>query len=438
MQEGDGGSGDWAWDATSAAADDTGLAIDPVGHTGPGRWIRQIPGNSYNAAWWGMVPDSASASAANSAAMRAAMSEALRDHRDYDLPCGRYYHAGGPILPLGSGIEYRGDAIHLRGCGSSPAFVVAAYAHGTDLIGTTDAACLTFRDYTSNHATGHIEVSDFRCEGATSKSPLMYFQTLSEYSWIHDIDLLQYGTGGGFRCDDCYKATLERMNVLGASWMVRGPATRTGTAFDIQVQHDGGLFAARSLTARGFNLGFNIGNGTNNPSATRFEQVESSTNTNGWVINPGVGSAVLEEPYFEDTTGTCVRDEGRGTKVGDGHFYTGCKVGIDARFVSECGNVYSGNYIELNAAGGTGIVVAADAGQRCNGKAIRDNHIIFGSSGRGIANVVGIKIEGNSPRLDCAGNAFDPGEWTGGAGTKMVLDVSTGRGGSCDVGNPGG
>lgn len=64
---GDGGGGDFIWDAASSAADNDGTVINPTGNAGAGRWLRLFPAGEMNAEWFGQY-DADAGAAINKAA----------------------------------------------------------------------------------------------------------------------------------------------------------------------------------------------------------------------------------------------------------------------------------------------------------------------------------------------------------------------------------
>ena len=82
---GDGGEGHFLWEPTSTEKDDGGVAINPAGNDGAGRWVRMTRGAFVTPLWWGARFDDA---ADDSAPIQAAIDFAAATGGDVLLPPG--------------------------------------------------------------------------------------------------------------------------------------------------------------------------------------------------------------------------------------------------------------------------------------------------------------------------------------------------------------
>jgi hypothetical protein len=435
----DGGQGIWNWNPRSVVPDNTGTVVTPFNSTGAGRWVRQTEGYSYSAAWFGAVGDGATANATrNLRALQAGVNAAWENRVNFYIPTGKYYIDGTLQLPIRkAGYDYRGDSFRIFGAGNAPAFVNPALAHGTIIATLANAPVLKFTNLLTSvltsvpkAGTGSFFLDSLRFEGNTS-TPILYFDNVTEYSHLRDFDILQSGPGDGLRCEQCYKVTIERANILGATWYEHGDNPRTGTGVFMGSQYDGGLLTLRKVSSRGWYLGFKIGDGNANLSGGRLEQTECSNVVNGIWISPKTGGFTIEEPYFEAVSGTAVLDQGVATKVRNGWFYDGFTVGIDSTALAY-GSTYEGNYLETSGSKPATLITITSSGRNGGGpsKTVSNNHLLFSRSGAiGVGGVRGLLIRGESPRINFTGNAFLPrGQWYGTNGTRKIEDQSTGEG----------
>jgi hypothetical protein len=206
------------------------------------------------------------------------------------------------------------------------------------------------------------------------------------------------------------------------------PGTRVGTGLNVSTGAGaGGLLKLMRVSSRGWLNAYSVGYTSNSGISARIEQCESSTVTNGILINAGFRKTVVENCYFEGVTGTCIQDQGNGTTVSNCFFFEGYTIGIDSTYIGGYGCEYFANEFQVNTLNSTCISVYSAGDALGYKKTLDGNFFYFLGSGGSITNVVAITITGANPCLDVINNTFRPRRsWVGGSGTIKILDSSTG------------
>jgi hypothetical protein len=331
-------------------------------------------------------------------------------------------------------VDMRASTFRLYGAGAGAVGYFNRRHKGTALISTTDAPILKYNRYkgAATAASNAFKVEGIGFYGNSSTAPVVYFESMNEFSVMQDCVIVQAGTGDGLKIDFVFTSTVQRVNIINRDW-IAPPGQRVGTGVRIPSFADGGLFLLFKVSCRGWENAYIIGDGVHNPSATTMRECESSTCTNGITINTNVTKCLISHCYFEAVEGTAITDNGGYTSVRDCFFYPGFSTGIQST-AATTGNVYDGNYFITGDKPNVTIIDITSSG-RYGGpsKSVINNDILYGFSGRGSApaGVTGIKIHGVDPRLTITGNAFTPrGTWIGGPGTSAIADLSTSSGGS--------
>ena len=331
-------------------------------------------------------------------------------------------------------MDMRASTFRLFGAGAGAVGYFASTHKGTALVSTTNAPILKYNRYKKS---AHAASNAFRVEGIgfygnSDSTPVVYFESMNEFSVMQDCVVAQKGAGDGIQIDFVLTATIQRVNVVNRDW-ITPPATRTGIGVHIPSFADGGLFLLFKVSSRGWHDGYVIGDGVHNPSANTMRECESSNVTNGITVSKNVTKLLISHCYFEAVSGVGVTDNGGYTSIRDAFFYPGFTTGIQST-ANTYGNVYDGNYlITGDKPGVTLIDVQSSAKFGGPAKSIINNDLLWGFSGKGSvpAGVVGIRIQGVDPRLTITGNAFTPaGTWRGGDGTTAIADLSTSSSGS--------
>jgi len=326
--------------------------------------------------------------------------------------------------------EDRGDAWTMTGQGAAQTFIDTTNK-GTVFVSQTDTPVLRYHTRRTpptsgaNYVIQHIR---FEQRNAAATNPVVLLDDLCEYADFHHNQILQFGVGDGLKVSYQIKGEIHHNFVMYGGYF---SSTRSAAGIGINIPTGGnaGLLTVRKNTCRAFFRQLVLGDGTNNPSGTLLDQNEASDCTHGTWIRAGVSTCTVNKPYFEGISGTCVLDEGTSTVVQDGQFYFGFAVGIDGTAFTY-GNTYVRNYLETSGAitgGGTGgilIKVRSDGPK----KTVRDNTLVFSTSGGTVTNVIGLQIDGgtgSAARIDHS-NTYNPrGPWVGGAGTVKILDGTT-------------
>jgi len=320
--------------------------------------------------------------------------------------------------------EDRGDAWHMLGQGAAQTFV--RQSKGTVFVTSTDTPILRYHQRRGMPtAGGNTRVNHIRFEqrNVAAASPVVLWDSMSEYADFSWNQIIQFGTGNGLEVTYHIKGNITHNFVMCGDYFTGGKSA-AGIAFNIPSAADSGLLTIKKNSARNFHWGYVIGDGVNDPSGTRVEQNEVSFCTNGFWIKPLVTSCTLDNNFTEGITGTCVRDDGICTKIRGGMHYTGFSIGIDASNVtSNYGTVIEGNYLETAGVIPCTLIKVNSGGPT---KTVRENHLLFSASGGVVPGVVGLDIAGSPARINHHSNAFNPrGRWVGGAGTIKINDTTT-------------
>jgi len=363
----------------------------------------------------------------DTAAIQAAITAAWKSGKRLYAPAGTYLISSTLNIPPGGGYEYRADSFTLYGDGASNGFLSYTLGHGTTFITSTDIPILTYTNYTSNGNNLFIEKIRFQQNNSSATQPVLYFQIFMGLSKIQDCEVYQSGIGDGIKMDYAYSGTISDTIVMNRD-LVSSPGTRVGTGLSISTGAGaGGLMKLMRVSSRGWLNAYSVGYTSNSGLSARIEQCESSTVTNGILLNTGLIKTVVDNCYFEGVTGTCIQDQGQATTVSNSFFFGGYTLGIDGTYNANYGSVYFANDFFLSGANSTCIAVYSAGDALGYEKTINSNYIYFNVSGGSIANAIGITLTGNNPCVNIVNNTFRPRRsWVGGSGTIKILDSSTG------------
>lgn len=364
-----------------------------------------------------------------SSAIQTAIYTTYAAGRNLYCPGGAAKCVTGLEVPTNSvNYEDRGDAWQMVGQGAAQTFVNTT-AKGTVFVTNTDTPVLRYHQRrTMPTAGGNTRINHIRFEqrNVAATSPVVLWDTMSEYAEFAYNQILQFGTGNGLEVTYHIKGDIHHNFVMYGGYFTTPTATKStaGIAINVPSTHDSGLLTIYKNSARNFNWGYVVGDGTNDPSASRLEQNEVSSCNNGFWIKPAVTSTTLDTNFTEAVTGTLVKDEGICTKIKGGIHYLGFSVGIDATSLTNYGTVIEGNYLETSGSIPCTLVKVGSGGPT---KTVRENHLLFSTSGGSVAGVVGLELSGVTARINHHSNAYNPrGRWIGGAGTMKINDLTTG------------
>lgn len=363
------------------------------------------------------------------AAVQAAMTAAQASGRTLHCPAGGY-SVTGLTIPGVNTTQGKANRFRMYGDSFGEAGVIALQNRGTIFKSTTDAPIFDYQASVAGEGCGDIEISHMALWG-DSTTPVINIETLFGNSCLHHLTMVQSGTGDGIKIG--WGATYEIYSnyITGASYNVASGlgATRTGIGiFLAQDTRSAGLQTVRKTTVAGWHTCIKAGVGATGAYtyAPVIDTCEMAYYYRGVHFTEDCESGTVSQCYFEgQDAGIGVLDEGNYNRVRDSlFFFNGSgNVFIDSLKAAKFGSRYTGNVFYLfNGATSTGIDVRSNATSGGPAKVIEDNHFVLSA---GTAGVVGIKLQGVDPRVQLAGNDFQPaGAWTG-SGTFKISDSST-------------
>lgn len=362
-------------------------------------------------------------------ALQAAMDAAWAAHQDVRVPAGGYkIDAASLILPgTYPTLDERDQAFRIYGQGAGNPFTTTN-GGGTIFKSTSDRPILTDRAVTVPNAQGTFEIDHIRFDGS-STTPVVLLNTFYGVSSLHNCVIYQRGVGDGLYIGYAATATVYESYFINKDFAtaVIG-AGRTGVGLNYPNGYGAGLFKVYSCSSRGWHDGYVIGatGGVNNNAfSSVIRDFECSTVYNGVTLTAKATNCVVHNGYFEGMDGgTGIADAGFFNQITKNMIFAGFAIGIDLQSGSGYGTICADNEIATSTrASTTCINVVGNSGL---GRTVRDNIIVWGSSGGTIAGVSGITISGANPQLNMSGNMFSPKiNWVGGAGSQQITDNST-------------
>lgn len=381
-----------------------------------------------------------------------AMDEAFAQSRKLVVPAGGY-RVTTLNMPGSSATRVKPFIMEGAGIGEVFATVQNIVKGGTVFRNTTVNATQPVFQYVPdivNTGNGYANISNLIFWGNTvSGVAVVDFDTFYSQSRIYDCAVIQDGPGDGMNMDLC--ATPEIFNIYSINnpgWITAsgGSYVRTGTGFKFSTSLTGGagLTKIRGTTSRGWDTGYQIGNGVNPLLSPSLRNFECSNTKNGVKILALVNNAMIDGGYFEGgDSGTAIQDNGNYSIITNNSIFAGYAIGIDASNAGVGGTLISGNSISAGTRANTNLVLLGSSGASGGtGKAFVGNTLSFSGSVTApgtIANVIGLTVTGTDPQLQISGTNFDPrAAWTGTGSFKMVDNsISGGPGGSRAKGNYG-
>lgn len=322
----------------------------------------------------------------------------------------------------------RGNILNMEGVGYGEPFVNSI--QGGSVIKSNTLTVFTVNDPpTLGQSAGSLEIKGIFFDGNTNTVPVLNLESFYGIGNIESCIVYQRGSGNGI--DIAYGATSEIKNsyVYNSDYATFGlGSSRTGVGINYALDNESGLFSVRKTTVRGFKDCYVIGDegSAERPFNTSIRDSECSVCYNGITIASECEDTVIDNVYIESPEdGTGIIDKGEYTTVSNCLINSGFETGIDSSYATR-GNVYKANTVGNISRANTTLLNIADSNI---GKTVRDNTFSFSGSGGSIAGVVAVAISGAQPKIEFAGNKYNPvGAWTGGAGTQRVLDTSTSGG----------
>jgi hypothetical protein len=368
----------------------------------------------------------------------------LFDEIDCFAPGGLYtLVSAGLIQNLADQVGYRGRALRFYGSGAGPAFVTpAAPVVGNTVIqSNTDLTLWRMQQYLSSGTTsGNFTVDHIRFQQllSTATSPVIQIDVIGEFSAFEHNEVYQSGTGDGVRCLMGTKASIQYNNILNRDWPTAGlGSARVGCGINIFSQYNAGLLTVRKNTVRGFLDGIVNGDGSHDLSAVSITENECSVCYRGITDSATNSKTKINGNYFEGIEFKCIIMLGRFTVVRDNILQTATwSLGIDASNTGG-GCLIDGNEIGLPA-GQSNVTGCTANGSITSPITVSNNQFIWGSSGTGLSNVVGLALTGVDPLITHFGNAFFPNAgWAGASNCQAFADNSTSSSGSSGDGTIG-
>lgn len=357
------------------------------------------------------------------------------------LPGGAYLTSGTLIInKADAASEYRGDGFTVYGDGSGPAFDTAD-TRTSLLYSVTNSVILRYEQYLGSGTTsGNYYVRGIRFiqNSSSCTVPVVQLDVLGEYSVFERCDVFQAGTGDGIRCLQMTKATIQFCNVLNRDWptAVLG-AGRVGCGINIFDQYNAGLGCIRKCTSRGFLDGYILGYGNFDLGPFLIEDNEASVTYRGLTIGALTSKTLVSHCYFEGQELTCITDGGKYTSIRDCELQPNTwTTGIDGS-AQGGGAFYDGNQVGMSPA------LSSVTGININGSAsllatVSNNYIIWGSSGTGLSNVIGLQLSGVNAMINHHANMFNPNSgWSGATNCHAISDLTTSSTGSSGTGTRG-
>lgn len=362
------------------------------------------------------------------AKVQAALDEAFAAKRNLYAPAGGYYVPGGLTLPGES--SKRAWSFRFYGDGPGELFAVVQNPNGSTIFkNDTNAPTLQYVQDVPNTGNGFSEIDNLVFFG-NSTTPVVKLGALYSQSEFHHNGIYQAGNGDGLEVAQSNTSAIHHNYVINKDWNTGSlGSSRVGTGIYVHQPLSTGLTDVHSNTCRGFKDGLIFGDGSGNVLySLRVSHNECSLTYNGITLTTSVSVAWVNNNYLEGIDGGVgILNEGRYNSIVSNLIFFGCSTAIKDTGALSIGTNIIGNLVAAGSRANTVLIdVASDAAYGGPVKIVRGNTLTFSGSGGSIAGVVGIQISGNTPRIYFDGNAFDPrGQWTGGAGTTAINDLST-------------
>ncbi len=368
------------------------------------------------------------------AKIQAAMNAAFSLGLVLIVPAGGYKVT---TLDMPGNSASRGKPFVMQGTGIGEVFATVQGATGATIFRNTASSSSPVFRYVPdivNTGNGFASISGITFWGNTTAGvAIIDFDSFYSQSRMFDCSIIQDGAGDGLVCNMC--ATPEFFNIYSINnpgWVTSsggGVFTRTGTGFKFTCSLVGGagLLKVRGTTSRGWDTGYQIGDGINPILTSSLRDFECSNTKHGVKVMAFATGTTINGGYFEGGDGGIgILDNSDYTTISDNVIYPGYGTVIDASS-SYVGTTITGNTLSAGSIANTKIVKLASSGA-LGGQArtFLSNSLTFSGSGGSIVGVVGIEITGVDPQLFIAGNDFQPrGAWVGGAGTQKISNTST-------------
>jgi hypothetical protein len=406
------------------------------------------------------------------------------------LPGGGYLISGTLLINQGytvTGVDYRGVAFRVFGDGAGSVQATSVF-RTTVIRSVTDAVMLRYEQYKgagTDSGAYFIEGIRFVQDSSAATADVVQLDNLGVFSRFSQCDIYQAGSGDGLRCLEFTQGTIERCTIINRDWVAADPWVadsaypagstvingttlyrctranarhsppnssywsvyeRVATGVNILAQYNAGMGTVRNVSVRGFAHGLTVGDARGHVLfGVTLRECDVSNVTYGVTIEVNQNKTHVENCYFEGVETTNILDKGVYSVVRDNIILTASfTVGIDASAAGG-GNLYDGNEVSMGTLylNGTAQGVANSAGIIVAGSATRpitvtNNQFVWGHSGTGVADVVGLRLTGADAMISHHGNSFHPpAAWSGTGITAAFIDATTCSGGSAGTGAKG-
>lgn len=367
-------------------------------------------------------------------AMQNAINQAEVSGQTLVLPPGGYLLSSTLAVPTNS-TNKRFRVIKIVGAGVTNPFAITNA--GTVLKNLNDQTILSYAGSgISINAEDEFDISGivFWSANATNPLPVVYIAGFYGVGQFHHNNVRQGGIGNGMEVAYAATITIHDNYFMNRDLVTFGlDASRVGIGLYMAQNYDSGLVKIYANSSRGWLTAYQLGQ--NSTGGVLYKSImdanECSVTYNGIIITNKCQGTTITNGYFEGGEGGVgISDSGLFTLVSGNFSFTGYGVHISSG-QNTYGGIYINNTISVSQPGGTAAIgirlnctgVYSGLNRTCTG-----NTIVFGGSGGTIAGVVGIEISGVSPKLNLSSNTFNPTNWSGGAGTTKINDLSTGVG----------
>jgi hypothetical protein len=375
-------------------------------------------------------------------ALQNCINAAYKSNVNAYFPGGGYLISSTLLVNVIDQTNYRNKGFRVYGDGAGPVFVQPGVAGvGTTVLqGNGNFTMFRYDQYLGSVTTsGNYYVDGIRFQQISSActAAVVQLDVLGEYSIFEKNEIIQAGTGDGLRLLELTKGIIRHCNILNRDWNTSGlGAARVGAGINVFAQYNAGLGTIYKCTSRGFKDAYVLGavsTGGILLSALSISECECSVNYRGITLTNNTTKCEVFHNYFEAMELTNIIDQGSYSVVRDNFIQGGPSTiwttGIDASG-NGGGCVYDGNEIGLPAAlsGVTGMVVGASSTIPVT---VTNNQFVWGSSGTGLSNVIGLQLSGANAMINHAGNMFAPNAgWAGATNCTQFADLTTSSSGS--------
>jgi hypothetical protein len=362
----------------------------------------------------------------DTAALQAAIDYCFSNSITLYIPSGTYSVTG--LAVTGGGLQNK--ILKIVGDGFGNPFATWNFPSGTVIKSTTNAPVFKISVPIVTTTAGTFDVQGVAFDG-NSTTPVVDLEAFYGVGKIDRCAVFQRGTGNGIESDWMTTSEISHTYVLNKDWAVSGlGASRTGIGVFLNHQYDSGLQTLRKVTSRGFLTGYKVGvgGGTAYTYSASIEDCEASVTYNGIHLTDNARATLVSNCYLEGGEGGVgIWDQGDYNKVLGCFTFAGYGTHLKSTD-NTYGNYYVGNTFAAGTTANQTLIDITSIGTFGGpGKTCSDNHLSFGGSGGSIAGVIGLRINGTSPRLNLLSNSFLPrGPWIGGAGTTKISDLSSG------------